>query len=86
MDYENIIKTLLEMSDDALDDKIKIIIRNWNYKPSALQILEVLDKCVYGSLCNSFCIKVFEILLEDKIKEENTTYDEVVKKAFWRNN
>lgn len=83
---EDIIKALLQLSDNALGDEVKIIIRNWNYNPSALQILEVLDKCVYGSLCNSFCINVFEILLDNKIKEENTTYDEVVKKAFWRNN
>lgn len=82
---EDIIKTLLKLSGDALDDKIKVLIRNWNFNPSSLQILEVLDKCVYDSLCNSFCVNVFEILLDNKIKEENTTYDEVVKKAFWRN-
>jgi hypothetical protein len=84
MDYENMLKTLLQLSDDALDNNIKVLIRNWNFNPSALQILEILDKCIYGSLCDSFCIKLFEILLESKIKEENTTYDEVVKKAYWR--
>lgn len=84
--HKKIVKILLEdVPDRELDPKVKETIRKWNNPPTALQILEVLDMCVHGSLTNALVIKVLETLLEKTIEKEKTSYEEVVSKATWRN-
>lgn len=53
--------------------------------PKAIQILELLDDCVYYALASEFGMMVLNKMLEAAINLENTTYAEVVSKATWRN-
>lgn len=79
-----IINELLKAPDTQLDQIVKDQIKLWDNPPKSLQILHTLDDCVHGALCSDFCITVLQILLDVACKEENTTYDEVVKLADWR--
>ena len=68
-----------------IDDIAKDDIRKWSSPPTALEILHTLDICAYGSLASGFVMQLFNMMLHEKIKLENTTYEEVVKNAHWRN-
>lgn len=75
---------LLEATDRQLDAGAKAKIRTWDKPAKAVQILEVLDLCVHGSLCSEFMIVVLRTMLDRAIQDEKTTYHEVVAQATWR--
>jgi hypothetical protein len=75
---------LLRFSDQSLDDKIKPKIRAWSDPPTALQILEVLDACIYGSLCTGVIVMGLQQHLNQHIAREGTTLEAVVAQAAWR--
>lgn len=89
-------KLLLESSDRELDPNVHKYIQEWDEpEPTTLQILKTLDVCgpvrpfgispnAHAGAASSFVIKVLEVLLEDQIKAENTTYEAVVARADWR--
>lgn len=83
---DEIVQSLLQLSDRAFDKAAKDMIRTWDSPPKAAQILEVLDMCVHGSLCSGFEIKVLEFLLVHALKEEGRTYNEVAEQGnqTWR--
>ena len=86
LNAETSIKQLmLECPSGQLDQCIKDQIeKEWTAEPSALQILKVLDACVHSGQGPMPTIAL-EMMLKHKIKEEGTTYEEVVAKATWRN-
>lgn len=80
----SMIDALLKMSDRAFDDSMKVLVRKWDSPPTSVQLLEVIDKCVYSSLTSSAVLYALQVLYDDTVKREGTTHDEVVKKATWR--
>ena len=76
---------LLAAPEEELDPSIFPLIETWEEPPTTLQVLEVLDHCVYFALAGDFVMNVLNTLLAAGIKGENTTYEEVVMKATWRN-
>ena len=85
MDYAKLRDLLLQAPNNELDSVAKVWISKWGDKPDPASILYVLDMCVNGSLCTDFCITVMDAMLKEVIREENTTMEEVVKNAHWRN-
>ncbi len=81
---DKIIEQLLKLSDAQLDGSMRPYLEKFDNPPKAIQLLEVLDLCVHGSLASSFVIITLDILLKDSIEREGTTYEEVVKQASWR--
>lgn len=81
---KEIVDTLLMAPDSQLDEKAKEFIRKWNAPPTAPQVLEVLDWCVWGALASEFMMRVLHMLFEGAMKQEETTQEEVEKKATWR--
>lgn len=81
---KEMIEFLLKASDSQLDAKMKLYIERWNILPSALQVLEVLDHCINGSLASGFVVKLLQIIYDNRCKAEGTTHDEVAKLAPWR--
>jgi hypothetical protein len=77
-------KWLLQASDNQLDFRMIPMIEKWDDDPKAIQILEVLDKCIYASLASEIVISVLQIMLDEQIRKEKTTMDELVKLATWR--
>ena len=86
-DYEsmNMRDLLLLGPDGQIAEFVKDTVREWSDQPTALQILKSLDAGVHGGGVSEFTLGVLDTLLVLAIKQENTTYDDVVKQATWRN-
>lgn len=76
---------LLIAPDNALDESMKPLIKKWDGEPKSIQILEVLDKCIYSSLASGFTISVLESMLDNAMMNENITLDDLTPLAVWRN-
>lgn len=63
---------------------IKLIQERWNDIPTALQILEVQDKCIYFGWSSDFVVKALQVTLEVALKSENTTLEDILPQATWR--
>lgn len=79
-----VIKRLLKSSDDQLDASMHTLIRAWSKPPTALQILEVIDQCIFSALASGFVIRLLQLGYDDACKREETTHEEVIKSATWR--
>ena len=77
-------EALLKAPDSQLDSSMFPLIEKWDDEPTPIQILEVLDKCIFASLASGFTIVLLENLLDMALKREKTTLEEVVKLATWR--
>lgn len=75
---------ILKMSDDQIDSSAKKMLRDLPEEPSALQLLQVVDMCIYGALASKFVLKVLQFAYDDQLKVENKTHEEIVKDAAWR--
>jgi len=77
-------KLLLEAPDSQLDAKMKPLIEKWSNPPTPIQILEVLDYCIHGSLASGFMVATLQMVYDNTCKQNETTHEEVVKLATWR--
>lgn len=75
---------LLESSDRQIDASMHSLIRTWDEEPTARQILEVLDHCIYGSLASGFIVSTLQVLYDVACKREGVTHEDVIKDAPWR--
>jgi len=75
---------LLDAPEGQLDPSLKLKIRAWSNPPQAIEILEVLDLCVHGSLGSGFTVTLLDMMLQDAIRVEGTTYEAVGALATWR--
>jgi hypothetical protein len=71
-----------------IDPSMLPLIAKWDSPmPTALQVLEVLDICIYSALASSFAISALQSTYEGCLKIEGSTHEDVVKHATnWRNN
>jgi hypothetical protein len=76
---------LMNAPDNLLDASLKPKIGAWSEPPTSLQILEVLDFAIRGALASSVVVSVLESVYSQRLDEEKTTHEEVVKNAMWRN-
>jgi hypothetical protein len=77
-------EALLSAPDSQLDAQMKPLIRTWDNPPKAIQILEVLDYCIHGSLGSGFVVSLLQSLYDSACRNEGTTHDQVVLNAHWR--
>lgn len=76
---------MLSAPSEQMDDAIKNIIREkWDDEPTAIQILEVVDHCVYWGASSDFVVRVLNLYLESALKTENKTFDQLIEDATWR--
>ena len=84
-DFTTIIELLLVAPEDQLDPSMLPLIEKWDRPiPKAVQVLEVLDKCMFCSLCTDFVIGVFQTIYDNALENEKTTHAEIEKLAVWR--
>jgi hypothetical protein len=81
---KEIIDYLLAAPETQLDSRMKPMVEKWSDPPTALQVLEVVDHCINGSLASGFVVAMLQALYDIRCKEEKTSHDEVVKLATWR--
>jgi len=77
---------LLEAPDGQLDASMKPLIEKWDDEPTPLQVLEVLDWCVWGGNASGFTMNVLHSIFDDACVRTSTTREEVEKHATWRKN
>lgn len=75
---------LTQLSDDQIDASMIPLLKGWAEPPTALQVLEVLDKCIHGSLASGFVVTVLEAAYDQALAREATTHEAVVQGATWR--
>lgn len=68
--------------DTIAVDKIK----TWCDDVSSLQVLEVLDMCIYGALASPIALTAIDHLYDYLLEIENKTHDDNLPYAHWRNN
>jgi DNA-binding transcriptional ArsR family regulator len=76
---------LLLAPDGQLDASMKTLIEKWDEEPTSIQILEVLDNCIYSALASDFVVSVLQALLDKQLNQENKKLDDIVPLATWRN-
>ena len=75
----------LSAPEGQLDDVIKKIIQEkWDDEPTAIQILEAVDHCVYYGASSDFVVAALNTMLQTAMKEEGLEYLEFIKDARWR--
>jgi hypothetical protein len=75
---------LLEAPNDHLDHSMFPLIEKWDDEPKAIQILEVLDKCIYYALASGFAVQALQVMLVTATTNENTTLEQLEQLATWR--
>jgi len=83
---KEIVQLLLEAPDNQLDEQAKVFIKQWDEVPTALQILKVLDICVYAALASSFTMSVLNVMYENALRAEGKKHEDLVSLATWRTN
>jgi hypothetical protein len=81
---ESVKDMLLNAPDSQLDGCIKPLVQKWNEPATSLQILEVLDNCIYGALASGFTIRILQALYDRALVMENKTHEDNVPLATWR--
>lgn len=76
---------LLKAPDTQLDHSLFPLIEKWDDTPKAIQVLEVLDKCIFYGAASGFTVSVLEELLRITMKLENVTLEQLEPLAVWRN-
>lgn len=81
---KELIEHLLNAPDSQLDAVMKPLIEKWSDPPTPIQVLEVLDHCINGSLSSGFVVQVLQIMYDIACKASGTTHEDVIKNAAWR--
>jgi hypothetical protein len=77
---------ILEAPDHIIDSSIKEMIKvKWDAEPTAIQILEVLDRIVFYGAASDFVVNVLDVRMRAELVKENQTYEQLVEQASWRN-
>lgn len=77
-------EALLKLSDYALDDSMRPLIERWSDPPTSLEILEVLDRCIFSALASNFVVSSLQIWYDMALTVEGKTHEQNVPLATWR--
>ena len=75
---------LISAPDSQIDASMRPLLEKWGEPPTALQILEVLDQCIHGSLASGLVVAVLQAEYDLALAREATTHEAVVRGAAWR--
>jgi hypothetical protein len=60
------------------------LVAKWDSPPTAIQILEVLDYCIFSALASGGIVTMLQGEYKKACEVENTTHEQVVGLATWR--
>lgn len=81
---KEIIDQLKEAPESQLDRSMLPLICRWSDPPKAIEVLEVIDKCVHGGLASGFAMQVLQVVYDTALRDEGKKHSDVVKDAVWR--
>lgn len=77
---------LLTAPDDQIDKSMFPLIKKWDDAPTSIQILEVLDNCIYASLASGFVVTLLQTLYTTALANEGKKHEaNLPLAAAWRN-
>lgn len=79
-------KALLTAPDRQLDASMFPLIEAFDTPPTALQLLEVIDKIIFSSLASGFVLTLLQLSYDDILEAEGKTHEDMVPLATWRDN
>ena len=74
----------LTAPDGQLDKCMFPLIEKWDDEPTSIQILEVLDKCIYASLASGFVVGLLQVLYANRLGVEQKVHEDNIPLATWR--
>lgn len=80
----NLRQMLLSAPPEHLDGSVKPLIEKWGEAPTSLQLLEVLDVCIYGAMASTFTVALLQNLYDFAVVDEGTTHELNIPLASWR--
>jgi hypothetical protein len=75
---------LLQANDTQLDASMKPLIEKWSDPPTSLQVLEVLDHCIFAALASGFVVSVLQALYDGCLQREGRAHSDNEPLATWR--
>jgi hypothetical protein len=76
---------LLAAPDTQLDACMFPLIEKWDEpQPTSIQILEVLDQCIFASLASDFVVFLLQGIYAGRLDAEGITHEDNLPKATWR--
>ena len=75
---------LLQAPDSQLDASMKPLVEKWSSPAKAIEILEVLDWCIHGSLASGLVVTLLQKLYDAALETEQVTHADMEKLATWR--
>ncbi len=79
------LKELFLMAPDSqVDESLKTSIKAWKNTPTALEILHTVDLAIHGSLASGFVVSTLQMLLDEQMKKEGITLNDLIPLATWR--
>jgi hypothetical protein len=86
MNDRNIRDLLMIAPDDQVDAALKPLIAKWDTEPTSLQVLEVLDLCIFGGAATGFVVRLLETLYDVALQAEHKVHADNLPFATWRDN
>ena len=75
----------LEAPDGQLDTRLRDdVVNRWDDEPTAIQLLELLDKVKYTGGGSGFTVQSLKIMYDFTLKQEGKTHEDLVPLATWR--
>jgi hypothetical protein len=63
---------------------MKALVEKWSKPVKPAELLEVIDRCVFSSLCSGVIVMGLQMLYNQQLKLFNLTHEAVEKEAVWR--
>lgn len=75
---------LLSAPQSQLSKHARALVFRWSEPPKAVEVLEVLDKCVHFAWSSGFVVTMLELELNEAMRREGTTLEALENDAVWR--
>jgi hypothetical protein len=83
---QQLINVLLAYDDRSFDPSMKTLVQKWSIPIKPIELLEVIDRCVFGSLCSGVVLSGLQLVYDRQLEVFGLTHENVVKEAVWRDN
>lgn len=84
-EFEDLKQLLLQAPEGQLDKSMLPLIEKWDSPPQPIQVLEVVDHCIYSALASGFTVSALQIILDMALQHAGQTLEQIEPLATWRN-
>jgi hypothetical protein len=81
---DKIKKMLLMAPTGQLDPGVFPLIEAWDVPPTSIQVLQVIDWCIYEALASDFTLRLLQTLYDMALMREGRKHEDNIPLASWR--